>query len=158
MDHTWQEFDSFPKYGGNIYVRQSDPDRGTSQLVVRALTLCKLTVFFCHQMALHISLTHILKCYIFKIKPEVNYFFLIIKKHFLVNIRGSKQCHVYLINEISSTRLVCHDSNYVDIYLINVQLCVKSREAGITGQRFSFLKLKLTISTQFCTVSLFVDI
>ena len=27
-DHTWQQFDSFPKYGGKIHVRQSDPDRG----------------------------------------------------------------------------------------------------------------------------------
>ena len=33
-DHTWQQFDSFPEYGGKIYVRQSDPDRGTSKLVV----------------------------------------------------------------------------------------------------------------------------
>ena len=34
-DHTWQQFDSFPKYGGNIHACHSDPDRGTSYLVVR---------------------------------------------------------------------------------------------------------------------------
>ena len=44
--------------------------------------------------------------------------------------------------------MVCHDSNYVNLYLIIVQLCVKSRvgyqpqEAGTTGERFIFLENK----------------
>ena len=29
MGLTWQQFDPFPKYGGKIYVRQSDPYRVT---------------------------------------------------------------------------------------------------------------------------------
>ena len=33
-DQTWQQFDSLPKYGGQIHVRQSYPNRGTSYLVV----------------------------------------------------------------------------------------------------------------------------
>ena len=28
-EHTWQQFDSIPKFTGKIYVRQSVPDRGT---------------------------------------------------------------------------------------------------------------------------------
>ena len=28
-DHTWQQFDPLPKYGGKINTRQSDSDRGT---------------------------------------------------------------------------------------------------------------------------------
>ena len=42
-------------------------------------------------------------------------------------ITGSKKCKFYLSNEKSGTRLVCHDYNYLDIYLINVQLCVNLR-------------------------------
>ena len=39
--------------------------------------------FFCRSyMALHISLIHILQCYISKIKPEVNYLFSVLKKQF----------------------------------------------------------------------------
>ena len=33
----------------------------------------------------------------------------------------------YLSNDKSSTRLACHDVNYVEIYSINVQLFVMSR-------------------------------
>ena len=54
-------------------------------------------------------------------------FFCSIKKHFLIVIRGSSYVYFYLGNDKSSTRLVCYDSNYLDIYLINVQLCVKSQ-------------------------------
>ena len=61
-------------------------------------------------------------------KPEVNYFFFLDNsKLLLVVTRGSKDGKFYLSNEKSSIRLVCNDSNMVDIYLINVQLCVKSR-------------------------------
>ena len=46
MDHTWQQFDSFPKYGGNIHVRHSNPDRGTLYLVVCRLNNDKKGVQF----------------------------------------------------------------------------------------------------------------
>ena len=45
----------------------------------------------------------------------------------MIGNRGSKQCLFYLSNDKSSTRLVCHDSNYVHIDFVNVQLCVKSQ-------------------------------
>ena len=53
------------------------------------------------------------------------FFCSIIKKK--IFIRGSKQRLIYSSNEKSSTILLCHDSNYVDLNLINVQLCMESR-------------------------------
>ena len=92
-------------------------------------------------MALHISLIPIVLCYIFKIRLEGNYFFFTVLKKFFDCYQMFQAMSVLVLNNNkSSTRLVCHDSNYVNIYLINVKLCVKSQvgrpEAGITGQRF----------------------
>ena len=42
-------------------------------------------------------------------------------------IRGSRQCLFYSSNDKQCTRLVCYNYNYVGIYVINVQLCVKLR-------------------------------
>jgi hypothetical protein len=42
-------------------------------------------------------------------------------------IKGSKICKFHFSIGKSNTRVVCHDYNYLDIYLINVNLCVKSR-------------------------------
>ena len=61
-------------------------------------------------------------------KPEVNYFiFAVLQNVFLIFIRVSKECLFYRSNDNSSTKLVCHDSNYVDMYLINFN-CVSSPE------------------------------
>ena len=58
---------------------------------------------------------------------ELSFFFAVLKKLFLIVIRGSKQCQLYLSNEKLSTQLFCDDPYYVNMYLINVQLCVKLR-------------------------------
>ena len=51
----------------------------------------------------------------------------VLKNIFVIGMRGSKQCLFYLRNDKLSTKFVCHDSYYVDMYLKDVQLCVKSR-------------------------------
>ena len=49
------------------------------------------------------------------------------KTIFFIVIRTSKQCLFYLSNEELGTKLVSHDSKYVTMYTMNVQLCVKLR-------------------------------
>ena len=54
------------------------------------------------------------------------FFFAVLKNVFLIGVRGSKQCLFYLSNEKLSTKFVGPDSYYVDMYLKDVELCVKS--------------------------------